>query len=235
MKPLGVKNYGSIPHLSGSRRGPSDKKAEPGQEKIATQEMRRGDVLIVTEKIDGSNVGIAKKHGRLMPLTRAGHMASSSPYRMHHIFDQWVLENYERFRFLQEGERIVGEWCIQAHGTIYDFKTEPFFVFDFIDERNKRKPYDEVLEIENKYGLSAPAMIYRGKDPLTIGDFEKNIPGNGHHGARDGYEGGVWRVETNGKFNFVAKYVRPDKEDGKYLDSEVWNTWAGDSGVLRGV
>ena len=37
-KPLGIKNYGSIPHLSGSRLGERDYKANEGHEKIATDE-----------------------------------------------------------------------------------------------------------------------------------------------------------------------------------------------------
>jgi len=52
----------------------------------------------------------------------------------------------------------------------------------------------------------------------------------GHHGALDPVEGAVWRVERNGKVDFLAKYVRPNKQDGKYFESvtggaTVWNTW----------
>ena len=39
------------------------------------------------------------------------------------------------------------------------------------------------------------------------------------HGAIDGVEGAVWRVERKGVVDFLGKYVRPDKVDGKYLES----------------
>jgi len=36
-KPLGIKSYGSIPHLPGSRIGIGDHKCHEGQERIATK------------------------------------------------------------------------------------------------------------------------------------------------------------------------------------------------------
>ncbi len=38
-------------------------------------------------------------------------------------------------------------------------------------------------------------------------------------------EGYIWRVEHKGKVDFLAKWVRPDYEPGKYLFdvTEVWN------------
>ena len=53
-KPLGHKNYGSIPHLPGSGRGPGDHSCHEGQARIATEKRRDGlDVIIVQEKLDG--------------------------------------------------------------------------------------------------------------------------------------------------------------------------------------
>lgn len=48
-KPLGRKNYGSIPHLPCSRMGPADHACHPGQQTIATEKARdRHDIIIVT-------------------------------------------------------------------------------------------------------------------------------------------------------------------------------------------
>ena len=56
----------------------------------------------------------------------------------------------------------------------------------------------------------------------------KRLGDHGYHGAIEPVEGVVWRVERNGKFDFMCKYVRPDKVDGSYLESQtgedaVWN------------
>lgn len=66
MKPLGHKSYGSIPHFKGSRMGPADKHCEPGQQKIMTEKLRdRHDLIIVQEKLDGSNCAVAKIDGKI--------------------------------------------------------------------------------------------------------------------------------------------------------------------------
>jgi hypothetical protein len=237
-KPLGKKNYGSIPHMSGSRLGPSDQMANPGQEEIATNELRRGDHLIVTEKIDGSNVGVAMVDNVLYPLTRAGYLAHTSPYEMHHVFSEWVFENSDRFRsLLKNGERVIGEWCIQAHGTIYCLNVEPFLIFDLFNPKGNRVTFDEMAERDIVSGACFPwpRVVYRGSTACSIEQFKKLMPPAGFQTALDGYEGGVWRVETHGSFNFIMKYVKPDKEDGKYLKSErpVINSWVSDSEALK--
>lgn len=118
-KPLGRKNYGSIPHLPRSRMGPGDHHCHGGQEEICCRKTRdRHDVVIVTEKLDGSNVGVARIGDDVVALGRAGYLASTSKYEQHHLFAAWVRENLERFRgALEPGQRMVGEWLAQAHGS----------------------------------------------------------------------------------------------------------------------
>ncbi|MEW6276861.1 MAG: hypothetical protein AB1556_17345 [Bacillota bacterium] len=66
-------------------------------------------------------------NGGIIPLVRAGYVAWSSPFEQHRLWADWVLRNEERFRnVLKEGERLVGEWLAQAHGTRYALPHEPF-------------------------------------------------------------------------------------------------------------
>lgn len=246
-KPLGRKNYGHIPHLPGSRIGPGDHKCHEGQKRIATEKARdKHDEIIVQEKLDGSNVGIARIGDALFPLGRAGYPAISSPWEQHKLFHAWVFEpfNYERFMtILRDGERIVGEWLAQAHGTRYNLgPRDPFVAFDLMVDDN-RFPYDVFRERTSGIGLAIPPLLHRG-DPLSIEiammKLEPVLPGfYGHYGAMEPVEGAVWRVERDklidrhsGKreriVDFLVKYVRPDKIDGKYLPDvsgceSVWN------------
>lgn len=91
--------------------GPGDHHIEPGQAIICTEKARdRHDLIIVQEKLDGSNCSVAKINGTIIPLTRAGYRAESSPYEQHHYFARWVYKNQNRFdALLSEWERIVGE------------------------------------------------------------------------------------------------------------------------------
>ena len=89
-KPLGGKNYGSIAHLPGSRMGPGDHSCHVGQERICNEKARdKHDLIIVQEKLDGSNVGVAKLGGQLRALTRAGYLAHTSPYEQHPNLRAW--------------------------------------------------------------------------------------------------------------------------------------------------
>jgi len=242
VKPLGGKNYGSIPHLPGSRMGPGDHHCHTGQEVICTTRVRdKHDFIIVQEKLDGSNVGIAKINGKILSLNRAGYEATTSPYEQHHRFAAWVREHYQRFdALLRDGERVVGEWILQAHGTRYRLKHEPFVAFDLM-RGTDRLPYEEFVMRAVGADLIIPKLIHAARTPLAVDAALFLLGEFGHHGAIDPVEGAVWRVERDELIapqrgserrrvvDFLAKYVRPDKQDGKFLESvtgqpSVWNT-----------
>lgn len=224
-KPLGRKAYGHIGHLPGSRMGPGDHKMNPGQARIATERVRdKRDRVIVQEKLDGSCVAVAKIGGAIVPLIRAGYAAATSHYRQHHIFAAWAVERQDRFdALLNEGERVVGEWLAQAHGTRYDMRrTAPFVAFDLMTE-DRRVPAAEVYLRCLPVGIAAPAMLNDGLTPMTIEAALERLGTFGFHGALDPVEGAVWRVERDDRVDFLAKYVRPDKVDGSYFEVETWN------------
>lgn len=104
--------------------GPGDHHCDAGQTRIATEALRdRHDLVIVLEKLDGSNVGVARIDGTIYPLNRSGYLATSSTYAQHQLFAAWVYENQDRFvTALGDGERFCGEWLAQAHGTRYELR-----------------------------------------------------------------------------------------------------------------
>jgi len=229
-KPLGGRAYGHIPHLPGSRLGLGDHKCHEGQAKIATVKTRgKNERVIVQEKLDGSCVAVAKIDSKLAALTRAGYLATTSPYEMHHVFARWCMDQTERFDgVLNDGERIVGEWLYQAHGTRYNLPHGPFVAFDIM-RKKRRLPFDEFMARVGDVFVT-PHVLHIG-GAFSIEDALDALGDYGFHGAIDGPEGAVWRVEKmrDGKwtFNFIVKYVRPDKVDGVYLkcDPPVYNTF----------
>lgn len=222
-------NYGSIPHLSTSKlTQQADKKVNEGQEIILTKKARDWrDCIWVTEKLDGSNVGVYCDYSRsgdsiLFPITRAGYEANTSPHKQHHEFHKWVLSHSEMFLFLKDGWRIVGEWMMQAHGTLYDITGHyPFVALDIINSDNERIPYINFISICYANQIPIVPILHYGH-PIKIENAIKLL-GSGHYGKTDNPEGVVYRVERDGKFDFAAKWVRADKEDGKYMDQELIN------------
>lgn len=219
VKPLGHRAYGSIPHLPGSRRGPGDHGISEQQAKICTSKARdRHDLIIVQEKLDGSCVSVAKIEGRIVPLIRAGYPAETSNYEQHHAFHRWAMKRADRFSsILKDGERAVGEWLMVAHGTRYNLMHAPFVMFDIM-EGHKRLTHSALLA-RNLGAFHLPKTIHIGM-PASVELVLSQLEPSGH-GALDPVEGAVWRVERRDEVDFLAKYVRPDKEDGKYFPEKT--------------
>jgi hypothetical protein len=229
MKPLGTKNYGSIPHLSSSKLGEGDYFIHEGQERILTEKKRdKHDEILVFEKYDGSNVGIGKVENKIFALTRAGYEAKTSRYKQHHLFSDWVYKRENLFNdMLSNGERITGEWLAQAHGLIYNISVEPIVFFDYFAGK-KRVLYDELSSKAIEYGLQLPRILHKGNsievetilptlNLRTKGIESVELP-----------EGIVYRVERKGEVDFLAKWVRSDFPTGKFcINIEekdlVWN------------
>lgn len=230
-KPLGKKAYGSIPHLPGSRRGPADKGLSDQQASLLTVKTRdRHDVVIVQEKLDGSNVSVANIDGEIIAITRAGYRAEESIYEMHHHFKRWVDRERHRFAaLLNPGERACGEWLMQAHGTRYNLPHEPFVIFDIMRGNERSSAGGVVIRCEGQ-GFTTPKLLHVGGAISVEAILEKLEPSG--HGAIDPVEGAVWRMERRGVVEFLGKYVRSEKVDGNYLpghgsDKPVYN-WISD-------
>lgn len=227
VKPLGFKNYGSIGHLPCSRMGPGDHSVPQGMAEIATLKTRDlHDRVWVTEKLDGSNVGVALIDGKLVALVRAGYLAQTSKYEQHQLFANWVRQNESRFSFLSEGERCVGEWLAQAHGTRYSLRHEPFVIFDMLVGQQRFAWEISSLRIQDA-GFITPHLLNDGRSVMSVEDAIAKAEIDNAHGA-ECIEGAVWRVERKGEFDFMAKYVKPSKVDGALLPERtgteaVWN------------
>lgn len=216
-KPLGYRTYHRIPHLPGSRRGPSDKGLSEAQARILTTKARDAlDKIVVQEKLDGSNVAVANINGELVSLIRSGYRAQDSDYDMHRHFARWVESQKDRFAaLLSPGEHVSGEWLMEAHGTRYDLPHEPFVAFDIITNR-RCAVADEVLSRCSAVGITTPRVLHVG-GPISVEAILLILEPSGH-GALDPVEGAVWRVERGEYVCFMGKYVRPEKVDGKYLN-----------------
>jgi len=228
-KPLGIKGYGSIQHLPGSRLGPGDHKANKGQARLClinNESNGREYLITVQEKLDGSNCCVARIGEDILALTRSGYLATTSKYEQHHLFAHYVRLNANRFRdLLANGERAVGEWLAQAHGTLYNLRHEPFVCFDLMKE-HVRSVAAEVSIRCASVGLTTPVTIHTG-GAYSLARVLEDIKTSGH-GAVGGAEGVVYRVELDGEVRFLAKWVKGDKQDGIYLPEvsgkqAIWN------------
>lgn len=237
IKPLNAKAYGSIGHLPDSRMGPADHHVHEGQALICTTKPRKGDRIIVSEKLDGSCMSVANINGEIVALTRAGYRVADVTYEHLRAFGPYVVEHGAQFSgLLKPGERVVGEWLPMAHGTIYDprhLMFSPFVAFDIFRD-GKRVLWEEFDSRVASVEMRRAFCFHNSHLPCSVAHALHNLvpPEDGmdlygFHGAQEDVEGAVWRVEREGRVDFLAKYVRPDKVDGKYFTKisgrpEIW-------------
>ena len=232
-KPLGRKAYGSIPHLIGSRVGEGDHHVHAGQHRICTEKVRnKHDRVLVTEKWDGCNVAIARLGQEVFALTRSGRLARDSRFRHHHMFADWVQTNLRRLSHaVGSGEVLHGEWLALAHGTMYDLERgdDPIVFFDMSEQSGRRFPYAQLIATCLNIGLHMPRVLSDGPAfPVHAALESLTSKVNSALTAGEQPEGAVWRVESSGKFDFMAKFVRQGKVDGRYLPEvsgkeAIWN------------
>jgi len=112
--------------------GPGDHSCHEGKNASRRKGRDKHDYIIVQEKLDGSNVGVARLGGEIYALTGRIYRLFFA-LRTTSSFEKWVNQNKSRFlAALQDGERLCGEWLIQAHGTRYELPHEPLVVFDLM-------------------------------------------------------------------------------------------------------
>ena len=230
-KPLKRKAYGSIPHLLGSRLGPKDYAIHAGQDRICTQKVRdRHDNIIVTEKLDGSNVAVCKVDNEIIALGRAGYKAITSPYEQHKIFHRFVMDHEHIFSaLLDNGDSVHGEWIALAHGTIYEGVETPFYVFDY-KVNGARISCKEMWDRCGEAGIPVIPPLHIG-GAISSKDAIALLEENSLFKTPDVLEGVVYRVERRGAFDYLAKFVQHQKVDGKYMkdlsvsqtEDDVWN------------
>jgi len=231
-KIIAGKAYGSIPHLPGSKFGNRyDKGCSASMAELFTTHKRSPqDWITVTEKLDGSSVAVVNVNNRMVAVNKAGYAATSSPWVQHHLFDVWVKENAHRFSQIltHPGDRICGEWLAQAHGTRYDLsEAEPFVAFDIFRNGKRINHWDfqETCEFQE---IAIVPVIWEGPGTCEILRATSFLDIKGKYHGLDMAEGCVWRLEHEGEFEALAKYVIPEKEIGKYLPevsgrAPVWN------------
>ena len=203
-------NYPPTKHLAGSKMiNDEDRLINIREEELLTKKTRElWDRVIVTEKVDGCNVGILKRNGKLHPIIRKGYDVRTNSMKFIQEFADFVEINKDRFmQLLGEEERICAEWMPKTHTIRYKMKHEPFIAFDILKtEKNKRETYLEFLRRTSAVGIVTAGLVHYGTAIET--KIALKMLGEGFHGAIDGVEGIVYRYESHiHGFLFTAKYV----------------------------
>lgn len=212
-----AKSYGEISHLPGSKMIDQEDKLL-GNNEISYLTVKRRDVktdiVIITEKVDGCNVGVLKRNGKLYPIQKKGYDVRTNKFEWIRGFSFYVECNQDRFyNMLDEGERACGEWMIKTHTLGYKLPSEPFILFDIIKgegDKQKRAKYFELVKRSREFQFTNPGLVHIGESMPP--KYAISIMGKGYHGCLDTPEGVVYRYENLEKgFIFSGKFVDNQK------------------------
>lgn len=242
-KAIDGKAYGSIPHLPGSNIGIGDYSIHVGQARICTEKTRDAqDLVIVQEKLDGACVAVLKTRDGIKAIGRAGYLVETSQHEHMRRFKPWVDQRWEQFdRILGIGEWIVGEWMTMAHGIEYYIDSEDllFSAFDIYTPiqstgGKRRLESRKFHDLCDYVGLNRVYDLHRG-EALSIDDamelLNQRSPVSPIRPIYGLPEGLVYRVERNGKVEFLAKFVQRGHIPGKFFEEgPIWNKVGNDDG-----
>lgn len=227
-------NFGHIGHLTGSKIIDEEDKMLPldVQDIFIKKKRDKNDIVIVTEKIDGMNVGVVKKAGKLYGVNRRGYLTRTMGRVRKELsllgkcWDLWIDLHKDIYSdILKDGERLVFEDCIMKHTLSYRFRTDPVFLLAKYNADGFRISYSELRHIGESYGLAMPPLLNYGcaiAPEIVLSQYP-----NGLVGSKNKIEGIVYVYEHNNQFQGSAKYVSNKIMGVPHPDLNSFNTWEG--------
>lgn len=140
--------YFRTPHLPYSPGGTNDDK------RLDSDSHLSGDIVI-TEKMDGSNVCLTREHVFARSHGHAPRHASFDPLKaLHAQAKGWMGPDASYF----------GEWCYAKHSVAYSELPSFFLLFGVRDDKtNTWLPWEEVLFLANYHDMATVPVLWSGK------------------------------------------------------------------------
>ncbi len=181
--------YPRTPHLPWSEGVSKDDRIIKSLETLTSSE------VIITEKMDGSNVCLTRDH-----IFSRSH---SGPPK-HPSFD-WLKQIHTCTKSLiPEGWEMFGEWLFAKHSIAY-CDLESYLQIFAIRNNNTWLSYDDVVKFTDENNFTRVPLIYQGH--LREKDLKMYCEGGE---MKEGIVVRVARSFTNDEFSScVAKWVRP--------------------------
>lgn len=194
--------YPRTPHVFGSE-GTTDDKRLNGDDSLT---LIRCPGLVVEEKLDGTNLGIHFKKGRLV-LQNRGHELGTQEHPQYDLLKSWVqAKQYTLSEILADRYILYGEWLYARHTVFYTRLDHYFFEFDMYDkERQVFLDTDSRHNLLAGSGIISVPVLHRG--PLrSEEELESLITTSLYSDCMA--EGVYLKVEQEGLTTGRAKYVR---------------------------
>ncbi|KAG5653901.1 hypothetical protein H0H81_009493 [Sphagnurus paluster] len=173
--------------------------------------------VIITEKIDGANMGFSLSHDRSRVVVQnRSHYVDSSTHEQFKKLGAWVERHHEdlfmvldRDPFFPERFILFGEWVFATHSIPYTHLPDRFIAFDLFDRSmNRWADRERLAQILSGTTISLVPLMYEGVMP-THAELTAmvELPSKFWDGK---VEGIYVKVERNGCVVARGKVVRGD-------------------------
>ncbi|UJR27839.1 hypothetical protein I4U23_009105 [Adineta vaga] len=160
--------------------------------------------VIITEKVDGANMGFSLSADRELLVQNRSHYITSTTHAQFRLYSILDRDNSFPERYI-----LYGEWLVAQHSIPYSRLLDRFLAFDLYDRRTKTWTDRDTLErlLEGTNIFLVPIM-YRGPRPS-----DNVLKGMVHEPSQfyDGPVEGIYvKEEQNGQVINRGKIVRSD-------------------------
>ncbi len=176
-----------------------------------------GSIVLITEKVDGANMGFSLSAERSLQVQNRSHYVNSSTHAQFKKLDAWIARHREalyailgRDEFFPQRYILYGEWMFAVHSIVYSTLPDRFLAFDLFDRREGRFVDRGALEVllEGK-GICAVKIMERRITVPTEAELRAMV--ERPSAFADGrVEGVVVKIELDGWVKWRGKVVRGD-------------------------
>lgn len=200
-------------------------------ESLAPSPLRPGEVVVITEKIDGANLGFSLSCSYELLVQNRSHYINSQDHIQFKALDSWVSAHREslyavlgRDGSFPERYILYGEWMAATHSIQYTTLGDLFYAFDLFDRATNTFASRKVLEgtLANT-GIRLTPLLYT-KKAMPENDSLAQMVQQGSQFYPGPIEGIYVKVEDDEVVRKRGKVVRKDFIAG----NEHWS-----KGIIR--
>ncbi|MCX8178921.1 MAG: RNA ligase family protein [Candidatus Aenigmarchaeota archaeon] len=167
-----------------------------------SDEMLRGKYVVLTEKIDGTNVSI-----KTLPELEIKFRGNPTEGYEFSLLKNWFYTNLDNLK-QHLGELVAfGEWVYLVHTIKYTKLPHYLIMFDLFDNDRGFLSYDKVIEMANNLNLPYAPILYEGIYPGF--EFLQSLLKRKSEYGDENIEGVYGRIQENGLTTFRFKFVNP--------------------------
>ncbi|KFY40018.1 hypothetical protein V494_03711 [Pseudogymnoascus sp. VKM F-4513 (FW-928)] len=176
-----------------------------------------GCTVVVTEKVDGANMGFSLSSDRQLLVQNRSHFVGSSSHAQFKKLDSWIERHREelfkllnRDKYFPQRYVLYGEWMHAVHSVSYNALPDRFLAFDMFDRGEGKFVNRQTLEtLLSGTGIHITRVMEKRESVPTDSELRAMVEKQSAF-AEGRVEGVVVKIEDKSWVKWRGKVVRGD-------------------------